>query len=222
MRPVILLSFFVFLAAGAACAQHRGGAGAGFAGGGYGFSHARNFSPRFGPARPRPRLGYANLPYGSGYANPAYGYGYASLPYDSGDAYLNDDSGAAYAPYDTGAMYPYPPGPAAQPPAPAAQPPAPAAEPHGHSVITEYNWPAASPASSASSAAAESEPQNFAIVLKNGSTLSAISVFASDNSLHYVDPDERHLRIDMSQVDRAATLKVNRARNLNLYLPAAD
>jgi len=64
------------------------------------------------------------------------------------------------------------------------------------------------------------EPQFFAIVRKDGSTLSALTVFASDDGLHYVDPDERHLRISMSEIDRAATLKLNRARNLNLYLPA--
>jgi hypothetical protein len=91
-------------------------------------------------------------------------------------------------------------------------------------VITEYKWPAASAASSRSapSATSESDPQDFAIVLKDGSTLSAVAVFASDDDLHYVDPDERHLRISMSEVDRAATLKLNRARNLDLYLPAAQ
>jgi hypothetical protein len=54
------------------------------------------------------------------------------------------------------------------------------------------------------------------------STLSAVAVVASDDGLHCVDPDERHLRISMSEVDRAATLKLNRARNLNLHLPAAQ
>jgi hypothetical protein len=49
-----------------------------------------------------------------------------------------------------------------------------------------------------------------------------VTVFASDDGLHYVDPDERHLLISMSEVDRTATLKLNRARNLDLYLPAAQ
>jgi hypothetical protein len=91
-------------------------------------------------------------------------------------------------------------------------------------VITEYKWPAAGAASSRSapSTTSESEPQAFAIVLKDGSTLSAVSVFASDDGLHYVDPNQRHLRISMSEVDRAATLKLNRGRSLNLYLPAAQ
>jgi hypothetical protein len=49
-----------------------------------------------------------------------------------------------------------------------------------------------------------------------------VTVFASDDGLHYVDPDDKHLRISMSEIDRAATLKLNRARNLNLYLPAGQ
>jgi hypothetical protein len=83
-------------------------------------------------------------------------------------------------------------------------------------VVTEYKWPAAT----LDSSPAQSESQVFALVLKDGSTLSALTVFASDDGLHYVDTDERHLLISMSQVDRAATLKLNRTRNLNLYLPA--
>jgi hypothetical protein len=136
-----------------------------------------------------------------------FGFGYANLPYDSGDSY-------AGAP---------PPVVFVQPPPVFVQPPdPPVAKPPGHPVITEYKWPAESAASSAASRASEAEPQSFALVLKDGSTLAAISIFASDDGLHYVDPDERHLLISMSEVDRAATLKLNRARNLNPYLPAAQ
>jgi hypothetical protein len=134
--------------------------------------------------------------------------------------------GYPYQPYDSGADYPYAPQPAffvQQQPLMYLQPPAPpAVAPPVHPVITEYKWPAIHTASSRSvpSTTSDSEPQAFAIVLKDGSTLSAVSVFSSDDGLHYVDPDERHLRISMSEVDRAATLKLNRARNLDLYLPA--
>ena len=186
MRQTILLSLFALLAMGAAndaCAQRRGGAGPGFARGGYGFSRARAFSP--------------------------YGFGYAYLPYDSGGGY-------AYAPQPV--LFVERPPLFVQPPAP------PVVEAPVHPVVTEYKWPAPGAASSpsASSTALESEPQAFAIVLKDGSTLSAVAVVASDDGLHLVDPDEKHLRISMSAVDRAATLKLNRARNLNLYLPAAQ
>ncbi len=142
------------------------------------------------------------------------GVGYAYLPYDSGDAY---DYAPQYAPQP--ALFVQQPLIYVQP-----QPPAPpVVEPPGHPAFTEYTWPAADAASSPSahSTASESE-QPFAIVLKDGSTLSAVAVFASDDGLHYVDPDERHLRISMSEVDRAATLKLNRARNLNLHLPAPE
>jgi len=186
MRRTILLSLFSLLAVSAAndaCAQGRGGAGPGFARGGYGFSRARAVSP--------------------------YGFGYAYLPYGSGAAY-------AYAPQPV--FFVQQPPLFAQPPAP------PAVKPPGHSVVTDYKWPAAAAASSRSalSTTSESEPQAFAIVLKDGSTLSAVAVVTSDDDLHFVDPDERHLRISMSEVDRAATLKLNRARNLNLHLPAAQ
>jgi hypothetical protein len=199
MRRTILLSLFALLAMSAAndaCAQRRGGAGPGFARGGYARGGFARGSHGFSRAR----------------AVSPYGLGYGYLPYGSGDTYLPNDSDAAY---------PYEPQPVLfvqQPPAP------PVVKPPGHSVITEYKWPAAGAASSPSapSTTSDSEPQPFAIVLKDGSTLSAVAVFASDDGLHYVDPDERHLRISMSEVDRAATLKLNRARNLNLYLPAAE
>jgi hypothetical protein len=195
MRRTILLSLFALLAVSAAndaCAQRRGGAGPGFARGRFGFSRAR--------------------------AVPRYGFGYAYLPYDSGYADM---------PYDSGAAYPYAPQPVlfVQQPPPFVPPPAlPVVEPPGHQVVTEYKWPAAGAASppSAHSTTSSSEPRVFAIVLKDGSTLSAVAIVASDDGLHCVDPDERHLRISMSEVDRAATLKLNRARNLNLHLPAAQ
>jgi hypothetical protein len=186
MRRTILISSIALLAvsmANNACAQRRGGAGRGFARGGYGFSRARAFSPS--------------------------GFGYSYLPYDSDDAY-------GYAPQPVFFLQQLPQ--FIQPPAP------PIVQPPVHPVVTEYKWPAAGPASSPPtiSTASESDPQAFAIVLKDGSTLSAISIIATDDGLHFVDPDERHARVSMSKVDRAATLKLNRARNLNLYLPAAQ
>jgi hypothetical protein len=138
-----------------------------------------------------------------------HGFGYAYLPYDSDAAY-------AYAPQPD--LFVQQPPLFVQPPAP------PVVEPPVHPVVTDYKWPAVGAASSPSalSTTSQSESGAFAIVLKDGSILSAVSVVASDDGLHCVDPDERHLRISMSEVDRAATLKLNRARNLNLHLPAAQ
>ena len=157
-------------------------------------------------AQPRGGGGFGFARSGSGFsrartASP-YGFGYGYQPYDSGGAYDYASQPALFAPQQPSYV---------QPPAP------PVVEPPVRPVITEYKWPAG-----AASSSAESEPQAFVIVLKDGSTLSAVSVFASDDGLHYVDPDERHLLVFMSQVDRAATLKINRARNLNLHLPAAQ
>jgi hypothetical protein len=160
-----------------------------------------------------------------GGARPVYvrsGYGFSRAL-----AFSPYGSGYPYSPYASGGAYDY----AAQPvyflqqPVLFAQPPAPpVVQAPWHPVVTEYKWPAAGASSSpsVSSTTSETETQNLGIVLKNGSTLSAVSVFATDDGLHYVDPDARHLRISMSEVDRAATLKLNHARNRDLYLPAAQ
>jgi hypothetical protein len=131
-----------------------------------------------------------------------YGFGYG------------DDG---FLPYDAGAPYGYSPQPIVivqQPPPPAIvqQPPR-----EVHPVITDYVQPAPGP-----SAPAEGEPQPFGIVLKDGSTRSAIAVVVgtSDGLLHYVDLEERNTRISMNEVDREATRKLNRERKLTLWLPA--
>jgi hypothetical protein len=155
-------------------------------------------------------FGFARGGYGFSHARvrQPYGYGSAYLPYDYGDAYSYDE--------------PQPMVFVQQPPVIVEPPEPPPVRYTGHAVITEYKWPATGSGSSASATVFEPENQTFGIVLKNGSTLSAVMVYASDDGLHYVDPDERHLRISMSEVDRTATLRLNRARNLNLYLPAAQ
>jgi hypothetical protein len=157
---------------------------------------------------------------GSGFAPRGNGFRHARGASPSGLGY-------GYLPYDSGDAYDYAPQPATfvQQPPPLVQAAAPAVvQPAGHAVITEYTWPTEKTASSRSarSKSFEPEPQPFGIVLKNGSTLSAVSVFACDDGLHYVDPDARPSRISMREVDRAATLKLNQARNLDLYLPAAQ
>jgi hypothetical protein len=155
--------------------------------------------------------GFARRGSGFGHARPFSpgGYGYADMPYDSSGAF---DSA------------PQPAFLAQEPPSIVQAAAPPVVPPAGHAVITEYTWPAVKAASSHSAHSTSSEPESqpFGIVLKNGSTLSAVSVFASDDGLHCVDPDARPMRISMREVDRAATLKLNQARNLDLYLPAAQ
>jgi hypothetical protein len=198
MRRTILFSSIALLvvsAANVACAQHHGAARPAFARSGYGFNRARSGSPN--------EFHYANRP---------YGMGYAYLPYNSDVAYAPEP--AFYA--DS-----YPEPYTDQPPQFVPSHAQSTIQTQEHSVITEYKWPTAEPPASLPTSS-QAESQTFAIVLKNGSTLSAVSVFTSQDGLHYVDPDDRHLCISMSEVDRAETLKINRARNLNLHLPAAQ
>jgi hypothetical protein len=146
-------------------------------------------------------LGFARG--GVGVRNPA-GFNRARFvtPYSSGYGFLSYDAGAPY-------MYSTQPLVLIQPPAPAIvqEPPR-----EVHPVTIDYKR---------ASATSEDELQSFGIVLKDGSTLSATTIVASGDVLHYVDPEERFMRVSMSQVDREATLKLNRERKLTLHLPAA-
>jgi len=124
--------------------------------------------------------------------------------------------GSGYLPYETDDSYAYGPQSVVrvQPPSPPVieSPP-----PEVHPVVKGYAWDAA-----ATAAPDASETQRFGIVLRNGTTLSAVMVVTSGDQLQYVDEDERHLRVEMSEVDRPATLKLNRERKLMLHLPASE
>jgi hypothetical protein len=128
-----------------------------------------------------------------------YGFGY-------GDGYL---------PYDAATPYGYPLPPnfiiIQPPPSPAVVQEAPR---ETKAVIHEYPQPVPGPS------AAPGELPAFGIILKDGSVRSASAVFVTNNVLHYVDREEKNLRISMDEVDREATLKLNRERKLNLWLPA--
>ena len=200
MRRIVLVSLFALLVAGAS-AQGRGEEARAVW-----LTAASHFRPAFtgghGYSSPRQPQVTAIFPYGYGYLASGYGYGYSdgdTAPYDAG--------GYTFSPQQ-GYFEPSPP-----PPSVIQVAPKPA-----HPVLTNYTWPAASAPSAA--VAPEAEAQTFGIVLKDGSTLAATTIVAADDVLHYVDPDERHMRVSMSAVDRAATLKLNRERKLTLYLPA--
>lgn len=192
MRGIVLLSLFAVLVSDAS-AQRGGGSGRGGIGRG-GFQQGQFRGGGFGFNR-----GPARFPYG-------FDYGY--------DGYLY---------YDAGSPYGYPPQPIIvvqqPPPQPivVVQQPPPQPPREVHSAIINYPQPA--PGGFVPS---EGEPQTFGIVLKDGSTRSAIAVVegTSDGMLHYVDSEERSLRISMDEVDREATRKLNRERKLNLWLPA--
>ena len=95
-------------------------------------------------------------------------------------------------------------------------PPAPAADeqPAVTPQIREYPVPAP-PASEAANGAPQA---TFAIVLKNGSTLSATAVTVQGSALQMVDPDGEHHRVPLDSIDREATRRRNAERNLRLQL----
>jgi hypothetical protein len=201
MRRIVLVSLFALLVSGAS-AQGRGGGARGIARGGIAFRPA--FSGGHGYGSLPVSRGYGRLPNNYGYLAGGYGYGYAG-----------DDT----APYDAVGGYAYVPQPMYLDPSSAPPPAIQVETKPAHPVLTNYTWPVASAPNGA--VVAEGQTQTFGIVLKDGSTLAATTIVAADDVLHYVDPDERHMRVSMSAVDRAATLKLNRERKLTLYLPAS-
>lgn len=245
MRRIFLLGLLALLAMSVAQnvrAQRPGGVQIRMGGGGVPFNPAQARAPQaFPPGQIRPAyrrfdrdhdgdrgrfhggrhrwMGYGYLPYGAGYGYVANDLGYDYATYDSGYAY---PAGYAGGPYGAAPMQPVI---VVQPPSVTVQAPAPTvAKAPEHAVIQEYKWPASGKASSQAELGvdARSEAQDFGIVLKDGSVLTAETVFASEDGLHYVDPDGRHMLVAVSAVDRAATLKLNRERNLSLYLPAPE
>ncbi|HEU5458160.1 MAG TPA: hypothetical protein VFU68_06040 [Terracidiphilus sp.] len=250
MRRIFLLGLLALLAMGVAQnvrAQRPGGVQIRMGGGGVPFNPAQARAPQaFPPGQIRPAyrrfdrdhdgdrgrfhggrhrwMGYGYLPYGAGYGYVANDLGYDYATYDSGYAY---PAGYAGGPYGAAPTQPVI---VVQPPPVTVQAPAPAvAKAPEHAVIQEYSWPTKGKASlKAASAQADATSQpggpetDFGIVLKDGSVLTAETVFASEDGLHYVDPDGRHMLVAVSAVDRAATLKLNRERNLSLYLPAPE
>lgn len=95
-----------------------------------------------------------------------------------------------------------------QPPLYVAVPLAPAAPPKAE--MHEYSHPAAS----------SEKDQTFAIVLKDGSVLSAVAVTSQAGGLYYVDPDGAHRLVKLEALDREATMRLNRERHLQLQVPA--
>lgn len=223
MRRFLWVSLFALLATGADAQSARG-----FGNGGAGVGGARQSgfgrnNPRgiFGPDRFRGGFnnhgfgfgfgfGFNRGPFGFpfGFGNGSYGAGWVGLPPD-------------YGPYDTG--YGYQPESArpAQPtviviPQPVPTPTSYAQPPRaGQTIVEEYGPPAPAIAQPSTTGVSTT----FGIVLKNGTKIEAIGAVVNDGLLKYADPDQRNREVALSEVDREATLKVNRDRGLNLWLP---
>jgi hypothetical protein len=135
----------------------------------------------------------------------AYGFGYGYAGYAGYDGYSGGGPVYMYAPLPVVMVTPQ-------------TMPEPAEAPlrEAHSVVTDYKRSAGDGA-----VAAAGDGQPFGIVLKDGETLAATMVVAEGDVLHYVDPDERNMRVALSEIDRAATRKLNAERKLVLHLPVA-
>ena len=141
------------------------------------------------PIRPRPFRPVYPLGFG-GYGFGGYDYDYGYMPQSPNVGDLEPPPPPVYVPLPE------------RPPEPATM------------VIHEYR-----PLAAATPPASAGDEPLFAIVLKNGTTLSASAVIVQNDGLHIVDPDGAHQRVPMDAVDREATTRANRERKLQLQLP---
>lgn len=190
MPRAVQLGLMLALAAGAGFGQRPGGLPRG------------NGLPPIGPipslgGSPRPQFVQQQRAAQRGLRSPAF----YSLPYYP-DVYSAPVYGTPDAPVGPGVtiiqQFEAPPAPAA-----AEQPPV-------TPQIHEYSAPGA-PASG-------TEPATFAIVLKDGRTLSATAVTIQSGALQIVEPDGEHRRVPLDSIDREATRRRNAERNLRLQL----
>jgi hypothetical protein len=89
-----------------------------------------------------------------------------------------------------------------------------------HSEIHEYAPP--QQGSFAGTPVEHGEEPTFAIALADGSRRSASAVWVQNGFVHYVDSEDEHHQVPLGTVDRKLTRQINRDRNLNLWLPAAQ
>jgi len=207
--PLVIL----FLATMPIFSQHRGG----FAGAGMpvarpgspthpaGFAVAGRTNRGFYPGRPFVGSGFGSygrrFGYGPGYIwpyYPAWDYG-SAMP-----LFYGDEFSGAYPPDNAIAL-----GPGYVMPGPGAiAVPARVAS----SVLHEYHF--AEPAEGRAGGKV-----TFTIVLKDGSTRSAVASWISAGKLHYLDSKAQQQVLSPELIDRDATEQVNEAKNLKMELP---
>ncbi len=84
--------------------------------------------------------------------------------------------------------------------------------------IREYKGPAAGEAQPAAAAPLGTQ-QMFSIVLKNGARDAAMAAWVDDDCLNYMNASGQRQKVALSAIDRAATERLNRQKNLSLWLP---
>lgn len=95
---------------------------------------------------------------------------------------------------------------------PSVSPPEPHPKP-AQSVIHEYKWPNEGPPLTG-------EAATFIIALKDGSRRSAVVTWVQNNHLYFVDSNGKQQVLASDVIDHDATQRLNRAKNLRIYLPS--
>ncbi|MBV8811812.1 MAG: hypothetical protein JO033_24340 [Acidobacteriaceae bacterium] len=219
MSTRVLLALLLIPAA--ALAQRSGGAGGGF---------GHSAGPIGGHSASMPARSFGAVPGMSGgsfHRGPTFGFGYGSghrgfrggIRYRPGFGFYAPyfplsgyDFYAPYSPLYEGDQY------AGESPEPYVapgnvvfvQPSAPAE--HATLVIHEYKF-------DNKPAPASGERLSFTIVLKDGSTRSAIASWILNGNLFYIDSQSRQQLLAPEVIDRDATERANEGKNLRLDLP---
>lgn len=209
--------FSLFLIAVAAFAQHgggfRGGSAAGFrfGGGRVGspvFRDGRFFGPNFGVNRGFYRR-FGN--FANGYYSPYFNY----FPYLGAYALMGDYSLLGdYFAYPGPAEYPVINNNAVSMPADSqaeSSPPVSQAQP-AQPVVHEYKW-------NEPTTAPNEQNATFTIALKDGSKRYSVMAWVQNRQLYYLDSEGHQQVLAANVIDRDATERLNREKNLNLRLP---
>jgi len=83
--------------------------------------------------------------------------------------------------------------------------------------IREYKGPA--PEEAQPAAGTPNAGQMFTIALKSGARDSAIAAWVENDCLSYFDASGKRQTVSLATIDRAATERLNREKNLSLWLP---
>jgi hypothetical protein len=81
-------------------------------------------------------------------------------------------------------------------------------------VIHEYHF------NETAAASQPVEQRAYLIALKDGSKASAVAFWVQGRTLHYIDSDGNGQHVELSEIDRALTQKLNREQHLPMSLPA--
>jgi hypothetical protein len=143
--------------------------------------------------------------YGRGFGSRS-GFGDGYLPY--GAYPLFGDYGQEFPAGPPNTTYITNNAPAALPPAYSPEPPPKPAQ----GIIHDYKWPSEGPPATGEAAA-------FTIALKDGSRRSAVAAWVQDGTLHYVDGNGKKQVLASDIIDRDATERLNKEKNLAIHLP---